>query len=234
MGFLDRLLGRDRKRQEQPYDPSTTTTPSSDAAVAAAPIAGTAATGDPGAGQSGAERAVRTKAASTWAVRPARTRAATTSAGRRAAAIPAAAATRRRGRLGRRRKRRRRGRRGAMQDRPDAPELLAAVAQYLFEDLLPEVPREHRFQVRVAANCCAIVAREWEAEVGQPDRAPPTGAGGSHPLRFSATTGGTETVRVRPRGSQGQARRRPSRVDGRGGRRPRLSATRARVVGFRR
>ena len=60
----------------------------------------------------------------------------------------------------------------AMQDRPDAPELLAAVAQYLFEDLLPEVPREHRFNVRVAANCCAIVAREWEAEVGRPDRAP--------------------------------------------------------------
>ena len=58
-----------------------------------------------------------------------------------------------------------------MQDRPDAPELLAAVAQYLFEDLLPEVPREHRFHVRVAANCCAIVAREWAAEVGPPDRA---------------------------------------------------------------
>jgi Domain of unknown function (DUF6285) len=58
-----------------------------------------------------------------------------------------------------------------MQDRPDAPELLAAVARYLFEDLLPQVPREQRFQVRVAANCCAIVAREWEAEVGRPDRA---------------------------------------------------------------
>ena len=58
-----------------------------------------------------------------------------------------------------------------MQDRPYAPELLAAVAQYLFEDLLPEVPREHRFHVRVAANCCAMVAREWDAEVGPPDRA---------------------------------------------------------------
>src|SRR4249920_338306 len=57
-----------------------------------------------------------------------------------------------------------------MQDRPDAPELLAAVAQYLSEDLLPEVPREQRFQVRVAANCCAIVAREWADEVGAPDR----------------------------------------------------------------
>ena len=57
-----------------------------------------------------------------------------------------------------------------MQDRPDAPELLVAVAQYLFEDLLPEVPREQRFGVRVAANCCAIAAREWEADVGRPDR----------------------------------------------------------------
>ena len=57
-----------------------------------------------------------------------------------------------------------------MQDRPDAPELLAAVAQYLFEDLLPHVPREQRFNVRVAANCCAIVAREWEAGPGLPDR----------------------------------------------------------------
>jgi Domain of unknown function (DUF6285) len=58
-----------------------------------------------------------------------------------------------------------------MQDRPDTPELLAAVAQYLIEDLLPDLPREHRFQVRVAANSCAIVAREWQAEMGTPDRA---------------------------------------------------------------
>jgi hypothetical protein len=57
-----------------------------------------------------------------------------------------------------------------MQDRPDAPELLYAVARYLAEDLLPYVPREQRFQVRVAANACAIVAREWEADVGAPDR----------------------------------------------------------------
>jgi hypothetical protein len=57
------------------------------------------------------------------------------------------------------------------QDRPDAPELLAAVARWLLEDLLPQVPRERRFDVRVAANCCAIVAREWEAEVGPRDRA---------------------------------------------------------------
>lgn len=56
------------------------------------------------------------------------------------------------------------------QDRPDAPELLAAVAQYLHEDLLPRVPTEERFGVRVAANCCAILAREWDAGPGRPDR----------------------------------------------------------------
>ena len=60
----------------------------------------------------------------------------------------------------------------APQDRPDAPELLAAVARYLFEDLLPTVAPEERFRVRVAANCCAILAREWEAGPGRPDRAP--------------------------------------------------------------
>ncbi|MDX6697690.1 MAG: hypothetical protein QOE65_1087 [Solirubrobacteraceae bacterium] len=56
------------------------------------------------------------------------------------------------------------------QDRPDAPELLAAVARYLFEDLLPRVPDEERFRVRVAANACAMLAREWEAGPGRPDR----------------------------------------------------------------
>lgn len=50
-----------------------------------------------------------------------------------------------------------------MQDRPDAPELLGALTLYLFEDLLPHVSREQRFNVRVAANCCAILARELEA-----------------------------------------------------------------------
>jgi|SRR5688572_16531185 len=58
----------------------------------------------------------------------------------------------------------------APQDRPDAPELLMAVAQYLFEDLLPQAPAEERFRIRVAANCCAIVSREWEAGPGRPDR----------------------------------------------------------------
>jgi hypothetical protein len=56
-----------------------------------------------------------------------------------------------------------------MQDRPDAAELLEAVAEYLFAELRPEVPREQRFKVLVAANVCAVVAREIEAGEA-PDR----------------------------------------------------------------
>jgi uncharacterized protein DUF6285 len=50
-----------------------------------------------------------------------------------------------------------------MQDRPTAPELLDALAEYLFGELRPEVPREQRFKVLVAANLCAVVARELRA-----------------------------------------------------------------------
>jgi Domain of unknown function (DUF6285) len=57
-----------------------------------------------------------------------------------------------------------------MQDRPDAAELLEAVAEYLFAELRPEVPREQRFKVLVAANVCAVVAREISAGEA-PDRA---------------------------------------------------------------
>ncbi|MGH2957250.1 MAG: DUF6285 domain-containing protein [Solirubrobacterales bacterium] len=57
-----------------------------------------------------------------------------------------------------------------MQDRPAAPELLEAVAEYLFSELRPEVPREQRFKVLVAANLCAVVARELRAGEA-PDRA---------------------------------------------------------------
>ena len=53
-----------------------------------------------------------------------------------------------------------------MQDRPDAAELLDAVAEYLFGELRPEVPREQRFKVLVAANVCAVVAREIRAAEG--------------------------------------------------------------------
>ena len=50
-----------------------------------------------------------------------------------------------------------------MQDRPTAPEFLLAVAAWIVEDLLPVVPREQRFNARIAAHACAMVAREWEA-----------------------------------------------------------------------
>src|SRR5436305_1427083 len=49
------------------------------------------------------------------------------------------------------------------QDRPDAPELLEAVAEFLFTDVREWAPREKRFQVLVAANVCAVVARELRA-----------------------------------------------------------------------
>lgn len=56
-----------------------------------------------------------------------------------------------------------------MQDRPDAHELAQALESYLRDDLLPDAPPEHRFRVRVAANVCAILARETAALA--PDRA---------------------------------------------------------------
>ncbi|MFN8161425.1 MAG: DUF6285 domain-containing protein [Solirubrobacterales bacterium] len=49
------------------------------------------------------------------------------------------------------------------QDRPDAPELLDAVAEFLFAELRGAVPAEERFRVLVAANVCAVVARELRA-----------------------------------------------------------------------
>ena len=54
-----------------------------------------------------------------------------------------------------------------MQDRPTAPELLDALAAMLFSEVREWVPRERRFQVLVAANVCAVVARELRAG-GQP------------------------------------------------------------------
>ena len=50
-----------------------------------------------------------------------------------------------------------------MQDHPTAPELLDAVAEYLFGELRPQVPGDQRFKVLVAANLCAVVARELRA-----------------------------------------------------------------------
>jgi hypothetical protein len=51
----------------------------------------------------------------------------------------------------------------AMQDRPTAPELLDALAELLFAEVREWVPGERRFQVLVAANVCAVVARELRA-----------------------------------------------------------------------
>jgi len=50
-----------------------------------------------------------------------------------------------------------------VQDRPTAPELLDALAAMLFSQVREWVPRERRFQVLVAANVCAVVARELRA-----------------------------------------------------------------------
>ena len=46
---------------------------------------------------------------------------------------------------------------------PGAPELLDAMAEFLFSDVRDWVPRERRFQVLVAANLCAVLARELRA-----------------------------------------------------------------------
>jgi len=51
-----------------------------------------------------------------------------------------------------------------MQDRPDAHELAAAIATFLANDVRPAVPSELRFQVLVAANTCAILARELASD----------------------------------------------------------------------
>ena len=53
-----------------------------------------------------------------------------------------------------------------MQDRPEASELLDALAAMLFTEVRDWVPRERRFQILVAANLCAVVARELRAGAG--------------------------------------------------------------------
>jgi hypothetical protein len=55
-----------------------------------------------------------------------------------------------------------------VQDRPDAAELAAALARFLAEDARAAVPRELRFQVLVAANSAAILAREAAAGAAPP------------------------------------------------------------------
>jgi hypothetical protein len=53
-----------------------------------------------------------------------------------------------------------------MQDRPTASELLEALAELLVTDVREWVPRDRRFQILVAANLCAVVARELRAGEG--------------------------------------------------------------------
>ena len=55
-----------------------------------------------------------------------------------------------------------------MQDRPDAHELATAVAEFLTACVRPAVPSELRFPVLVAANTCAILAREAESMTAGP------------------------------------------------------------------
>lgn len=85
-----------------------------------------------------------------------------------------------------------------MQDRPDAADLARALAAFLMEEVRPAVPDGMRFGVLVAANACAILAREIaagdepvveEAEgllglMGRsPDRPPPADRDELHALR---------------------------------------------------
>ena len=49
-----------------------------------------------------------------------------------------------------------------MQDRPTAIELLAAIEDYLADDVLPALEGARRFQTRVALNALRIVRREIE------------------------------------------------------------------------
>jgi hypothetical protein len=55
-----------------------------------------------------------------------------------------------------------------VQDRPEAHELASAVAEFLAAQVRPSVPDELRFLVLVAANACAIVAREAESMTAAP------------------------------------------------------------------
>jgi len=50
-----------------------------------------------------------------------------------------------------------------MIDRPNAQELLAAMAATLTNDVMPALDGGPRHSARVVANLCGILAREWEA-----------------------------------------------------------------------
>ncbi len=83
------------------------------------------------------------------------------------------------------------------QDRPEAPDLLDAVASYLFTEVRGAVPREQRFRVLVAANVCAVAAREWRAgkEPLRQDLALFRGLLGQDPTAETAESDLRDTVR---------------------------------------
>lgn len=53
-----------------------------------------------------------------------------------------------------------------MQDRPTAAEILAAIGEYLQQDVLPLVEGAVRYRTLVAANLVALLGREIDAVVG--------------------------------------------------------------------
>jgi len=57
-----------------------------------------------------------------------------------------------------------------MQDRPTAEELLLAIERLLDDQVLPATTGPLRHQVRVAANLCRIVRREWTLGPAQETR----------------------------------------------------------------
>jgi hypothetical protein len=52
----------------------------------------------------------------------------------------------------------------AMQDPPNAAQVLDVVATLLTDDVMPELDGRKRFHVRVAANLLRILEREWTLE----------------------------------------------------------------------
>ncbi len=51
-----------------------------------------------------------------------------------------------------------------MQDKPSPSDLLAAVAHYLRDELLPTLSAHHAFQLRVSCNALDLVARQIALE----------------------------------------------------------------------
>lgn len=51
-----------------------------------------------------------------------------------------------------------------MQDRPDARELLEAVADFLESEVMPELSGRTRFHTRVSVNLLRLLRREWRME----------------------------------------------------------------------